>query len=409
MIKLAKLYPYTLGLLVFFQTLLPKYTPIFIGATLLIGVIGLVKKEFIWSMALPFKLFIIFFLLYFVGTFYSKDPSLAAKYMEYKLSFVALPIVFSIHPKERFSLFIPAVIFIAGIVISMVVVLGHFVISLANNSLIDSLSGFSTIHHPTYYASYLFLGILISFYAYRNNWRGFNKLTVGLFIAIGLLCYCLTVSLAAILFLGLFVLILLWKVVLNKYGIAKSMLIGCGLSVMFTVGIYATPLKDDFHQTYTSFVNYIKSPSDFLEKGNRYLTGNETRLILWTVAAQNIVEHPFGVGTGSVDFYTTKELVKYNMIDMASYKYNPHNQFLQIWLEIGFIGLTIFIALFYFFYNKGKKTRNWLLTILICNILFNCFFESMFQRQSGIVFYTFWLCLLYVHSQWNIINSQEEN
>lgn len=115
------------------------------------------------------------------------------------------------------------------------------------------------------------------------------------------------------------------------------------------------------------------------------------------------------MGTGSVDFYTTKELVKYNMIDMASSKYNPHNQFLQIWLEIGFIGLTIFIALFYFFYNKGKKTRNWLLTILICNILFNCFFESMFQRQSGIVFYTFWLCLLYVHSQWNIINSQEEN
>jgi hypothetical protein len=57
-------------------------------------------------------------------------------------------------------------------------------------------------------------------------------------------------------------------------------------------------------------------------------------------------------------------------------------------------------------FKIGWNSKNWMLLILSASLAFNGLFESMLQRQSGIVFYSFWSVLLVV---WSFQNQQNIN
>jgi O-antigen ligase len=95
-----------------------------------------------------------------------------------------------------------------------------------------------------------------------------------------------------------------------------------------------------------------------------------------------------------MDEFMNKELIILKQIELTKQNFNPHNQFLQTAVEIGFFGLLVFFAILFSSIYYGLKYKNYLLIIISSNLLFNSLFESMLQRQSGIIFYCFWLCLL---------------
>ena len=125
---------------------------------------------------------------------------------------------------------------------------------------------------------------------------------------------------------------------------------------------------------------------------------------MWTVSIKTWAKHPFGVGTGNVDEYLSKELMHVGQFELAKLdqnfeiKYNPHNQFLQIGIELGIIGIIVFLWSLFQTIKIGFRSQNWLLIFLVFCLIFNCLFESMLQRQTGIVFFIFWICLLVVYS-----------
>ena len=121
-------------------------------------------------------------------------------------------------------------------------------------------------------------------------------------------------------------------------------------------------------------------------------------MIMWRVTADKIKEKPFGVGTGNIDDNLTQILNENGYEELAVKEYNPHNQYLQTTLEIGIQGLAILLMLFISGLIFALRTKNWILLLLISAFMFNAFFESMFQRESGIVFFSFWLCILMVYS-----------
>jgi hypothetical protein len=116
------------------------------------------------------------------------------------------------------------------------------------------------------------------------------------------------------------------------------------------------------------------------------------------------MQHPFGVGTGNVDDHLSYRLTLYGQTEMAKkdgengIQYNPHNQFLQTAVEIGVIGLLLLVTLFGSTLRFAWRHRNYALLIMTAALVFNSLFESMLQRQSGIVFFSFWICLLIVVS-----------
>jgi O-antigen ligase len=152
-------------------------------------------------------------------------------------------------------------------------------------------------------------------------------------------------------------------------------------------------VQNDWKDASSNVIEYSKNPKGFVENSEPYLSSSSVRIILWTAAFQIFYKHPFGVGTGNIDEFMEKELIILKQKELTEQNFNPHNQFLQTAVEIGFFGLLVLFSIVFFGLYYGFKYRNWLLTIIIGSLFFNCLFESMLQRQSGIVFYCFWICL----------------
>jgi O-antigen ligase len=110
------------------------------------------------------------------------------------------------------------------------------------------------------------------------------------------------------------------------------------------------------------------------------------------------MQYPLGVGTGNVDEVLGSKLRSMHLPNLAKQNYNPHNQYLQTGVEIGIVGLLLLIGMVLYLIRKGWRQRNWLILAITANFAINMLFESMLQRQSGIVFYAFILLLLSLYS-----------
>lgn len=89
------------------------------------------------------------------------------------------------------------------------------------------------------------------------------------------------------------------------------------------------------------------------------------------------------------EYQITKHCIKYEL--------NAHNQYTDTLISVGIIGLILLIGFFIIPVSLIVKNRNFDLLIfsLIVIIAFNSFFESLFERQMGIMFFTFFYFLLF--------------
>lgn len=117
------------------------------------------------------------------------------------------------------------------------------------------------------------------------------------------------------------------------------------------------------------------------------MSGNQARLVVWTITGQIISDHPFGIGLGNLEGEMKHRLIQLNQHELVEKNYNPHNQFLQLAAEIGLFGLLLFLITLFFIVRFAVQRKDELLVFLVFSLTLNCLFESMLQRQSGIVFY----------------------
>ena len=397
--KYARAYTLVLCVLVAIVVLVPKLVGLGVILTVLTLIIGAVKKKVVFQKpTLISYLFIGLYLSYVVGMMFTNHPDIAGKYLEYKLSMVLLPVLFLFVPKERIGLNL-----LFGSFTISVFLLGsiHLVMSFlhAEKLTIYNLtsSSFSTLHHPTYFSAYAFLAMAIMYYWLRNKNESLirNRPTIVIILFVFILFQFFAMSLAGLLVLMLFGLIVVLRFVFERFGKMVFLLclvfapVSLILLLMFTPG-----LKEQVEVSKKYVLEYIQNPEEFIRSKQTYVGGNETRLIMWTAASKEIGNHPMGVGTGNVDEVLQHRLVKMGQPAMAEKNLNPHNQYLQTALEVGVLGLLLFVGILVFGGVFAIKNRSVVLFMLTLSLAFNSLFESMVQRQSGIVFYTLWLMLL---------------
>jgi hypothetical protein len=243
----------------------------------------------------------------------------------------------------------------------------------------------------------------------RKKWMFFNLKWVLPLILFFIFMHGLLLSLSGILFLfiAISVVVIYWiKKTFSKLLFYISIIV-----LPFTCYLAITTIPQVKGEWYNAkfFVDeYLKSPSDFVKTRVSPMSGTEVRICMWTVSTRIFLKHPFGVGTGNVDEYLSNELIKLKQIDLSKKMYNPHNQFLQTGIEIGFLGLIIFVLIICYSIYFSLKFKNWIVLLLATNLFFNSLFESMMQRQSGIVFYSFWICFL-VSLNYAIENSNHQD
>lgn len=379
-----------------------------IAGLLILAVIGYIRKELTFQWSKPLIFMALLYLVYLAGIAFTNHPDIAWKYAEYKLSLAIFPVLLSARTKAPLRLQVIVSGLIAGLLIASFIGLFHsYGIYKQTHDFNNAFgsSSFSFIHHPSYFSVFLTIGLAACWYGYAQRWKAYRLLPVlaisGYFLVLQLFCF----SFAGMLFLMLlgFIVLLVW--IWRRFG-----------RIVFTVVVILLPLipfvvyKSYIHiyntvnEMIAAVSDYAGDSSGFVKRKKDATAGNDVRLIMWTVSTQEFASHLMGVGTGNVDDHLSWRLAKYGQYEMArqdekhSVRYNPHNQYLQTGLETGVAGLLIFLLILVSSIAFAWKHRNPLLLILAANLAFNAIFESMLQRESGIVFYSFWICVLVMYS-----------
>ncbi len=392
------LYASFLGVLIGFFCFAPKSIGLTSVLLILLTVFLIIKKELKFHVnKINFLLFVIY-LCHLIGVFFSENKDQAFKYLEYKLVLLIFPLLFSFRFKEKLNFKPISIGLIFGLVITSILgLINSFKIYQSTHDFNNSFgsSSFSYIHHPSYFSSFLLIGMCVAIYAYKQKWKFFSFWSVLLFVLFSLVMQFFCFSFAGLLFLLLLIVFISVRYIYLKtkaiYFYSALFLLPFFFFLVYNSNIH---VKIEIDSVFSALKTYISNPKKILTKKESEITGNDSRLIMWTVTAEEIAKHPLGVGTGDVDYYLNKRLQSYNLKEFATRNYNPHNQFLQITLEIGVFSLIIFLLFFYFTMQFAIKNKNWILLILIINLFFNSLFESMLQRQSGIVFYVFFIVVL---------------
>lgn len=390
-----------LGLFALVMLVAPKLIALlFIGFVPLI-IVGMTRKKLRFGLQLLPLLFMLFYFGYLVYALATRHPDLAGRYIENKLSFILLPLFLSFRTKEKFSFRLFTCGFLAGVAFLVIEsFIGSFITYAAKHDYHSFLSGeFSKRHHPSYTAVYYITAIGLVWYGFRERWRGFSLWRVLLATGLLVVSYGLCLSLAGILYgfaaAGFVFLRFIYRrfgkwVALGAAAITPLLIYGMIVGIPQFQGEWANAKQ------YAD--EYVKDPEAFVRNKHYPMSGSEVRLVMWTTAAQIAADYPLGVGTGNVDEVLTAYLNRMGQTELAKMEYNPHNQYLQTAVELGWLGLLLLIAILVVGCIRAWKYRNGILLLVVTNLAFNMLFESMLQRQSGIVFYTFVICLFYLYN-----------
>lgn len=397
----------------------PKLAAPFLLGLIIIVAVGYAKGKLTFRIYRENLALIALYLMYVAGILFTDHMVLALSYAENKLSFILLPLLFMFRPGFKISLS-PI---IAGLNIGLVLA-GIFGVFNSLSCLEDGGAtltcltsvNFSPIHHPSYLSIFILVALFGNIILYRKKEKYFALNWIIPFSLVLLVMLMLCLSLSVVLF---FILVLSALAIRWLYTrMDKRLFWPLVLIVPFVLVLvlnYAPLLKEDVRYTANSFSTFVKDPVAFAKSKTGYTTGNEKRMIMWTATVEEIKDHPFGVGTGNIDDHLHERLTSYGLIKMAlkdekgTISWNPHNQFLQTTLEIGILGGLVLIVYFVLLLKLGLRNRSAMLVLITAAVIFNCLFESMYQRQSGILFFTFVISFLLLYEYQKAEGSTELN
>ena len=357
-------------------------------------------------------------LLYFIYLFYSIilwNDELSPKQIEYKLSWLIFPFIFSFVPKFKLEKKHVITGLIIGVIIASFMGIGkaiHACMTIGI-TLTSYTSSNICINHPTYFSATATIALILFIENWHQSplmkWPQWVKIVATSFITLMIL---LSFSMAGFLYMAAITGLAFLYYLLKKETPKKIKLLIIAFPILGTFLLSQNDfIKGEFNNTRHALGQYIKSPSQFIAEKNESQNGDEVRLIMWTASLLEIKEHPFGVGPTQIGQHLSQRLNALKQPKMAELNnhgevhYNPHNQYLQMALEIGWLPLCIFLFMLIKFLLIGIKNNEKSITAITLLMGFHCLFESILQRQSGIVTFTFFITFCIFHLR---VNSKKE-
>jgi len=383
-----------------------NYIPPFMGLWLLCWILeNYSRLNYVRSTKIEYRtlfvLFILFYLWQLAGLLYSDDLKMGFLNLFGRLSLVLFPIVL-IFPGEMIKKNVTKMlrIFAIGTVIIMLFRFGYALyrsISLQDGTLIFNphppeyfwLNYFygtelAIKQHPTYISMYVLLSIFICFEAMFEDSLKLGKKIFWLFVSIILLVsqYFLS-SRSGI--LVTFLLVIIYFIL--KYFKSKKFFIILVSILLITIALLPVIRKNQrINDLYKSLVNSREINQKSLDP----------RTVVWKsalgVAKQHIL---MGVGIGDARnelFREYKRIGENGTI--ATERYNAHNQFLEVLLESGMIGVMIFISILGIMILVAFSEKNLLYGLFICMICLFFMIETILYRFAGVSFFSLFSFLL---------------
>ena len=397
-VSFPKVYELGLILLVSVWMIVPGLTGLLGILFLCLVIFGALRKELVFEWNGWLLAIFLFFPFYTLYALNSIDSQAAMFGLEKKLSFLLFPLIFSFRPTFALPYRRIENAFLASLFLLLsLCYLGSFIQyekhDFDSNYLFSShFSG--SFHHPTYLTLFCAVGIYVLF----QRWQYPRFMKEHLLAAFGILFLCYThihlESLSGLLFAMLLIAFLVGRWIWQRKG--RTFFLGffsVGLLAV-SVGISLIPsLQNNVKDSLTFANKFCKDPYAFTHLPRGEIRGNDARLILWTASAEILNEHPNGVGVGNLPTAMEAKLLQYGQVNLAKEHLNAHNQFFHTAIETGWLGLIWLIFLVVGLIFWGIRNASSILVVVTAGFAFNGLFESMLERQSGIVFWLLWSCL----------------
>lgn len=334
--------------------------------------------------------------LFIAGLVFTENMKSGFFDLEVKLSFLFMPIAFMlavpfIRPGFRDTIM---KVFVAGCLAGCLFCLSRSAynyISESRNIGEFFYTKLSPHFHPSYFALYLNLAVLIIIQLSVKNWKQMTLLhkiirfaVISFFIVMVLLLNSKAGILITIVSAILFLFVILFSARKKTAGIIAVISI---LVLSFTIWNTVPGLKN-------RFVISLKSLQTYSQKTINPEEGTLQRLVVWKHAVKLIQNNLIkGVGTGDVRQELDRIYLEEKFTHGAKRHLNAHNQFLQTTIAIGITGLLCLLFIIIALMTIGIRKKDSVIFFFALIIFLNFLFESMLETQAGTVFTAFFISL----------------
>jgi O-antigen ligase len=243
--------------------------------------------------------------------------------------------------------------------------------------------------HPTYIAMYVLLSIFICFEILFDYTLKIKYRICWLAIGVLLLISQYFLSSRAGILISLVLVPVYFIIKFRQLGKFKFAWIGIILIVVALLPVIVKNQRVDY-----LFGRITGKNSD-------YIRGEDPRFLIWEsalkIAQKNLL---LGVGIGDVRKELALEYKRIGEEKMAQEGFNAHNQFLEVLLENGIIGLILFVTVFGIMIYIAFVEKNLLYGLFIIMMFSFFMFETVLYRLAGVSFFSlFSFLLLHVNTQ----------
>lgn len=352
-----------------------------------------VRNRYLWLLPA-------FYTSYCIGFFTSE--ALSFQFLEYKLSLLIFPLLFFLHAYDENQRNGILKAFIWGLMASVVTcILAAFYHSfsmengaiafqpnvLESKDFVESIlyggnyffgRYLSIFHQTVYYAMYLSTGVAILLFRPQLFSTKLRMTLIGVFS----IMIFLVSNKASFIVLTFMFALQLWKWNVSSRQKAIGVALFSGLLVVLTL---LNPRTKESLITLADHQLQLKKEARF---------GFGTRLLSWDASISLIKERPvLGYGHAATQGVLNQRYEEKGYVYPLKESYNAHNLWLQSWLENGLIALIILIGIFLILFQKSWHSPLFLSFTLL--LLINSLFEGMFNRFSGISFFSFLVCFIF--------------
>ncbi len=346
------------------------------------------------------------FILYGLSILFVSRSVFAIPFLTTKLSFLLFPLV-GILMTNGYSIALKGLKWglIAGSAFSMVFALVRAIIiekGISGNAFHANVYGLNM--HP----SYLALIFLISCALLWSEKSTLKSILIAkwtyLVVMIISLFYLRSLG-AFVCVAAIFVAFPIWKSLQSKNWM--WLLTFPVFALIFFVGLKSSArISNDVNASIEKVSEWSSSPNEYVKNNVNIVESNTVRLVVWTISAKMIIDNPFGVGLGSEIDLLTREYDKNGYSSYLERRLNPHNQFLQTGISIGWVGMILLFILFISMLLKTFRIKSLALFIAVLCIFVSCLFESMLERQVGVIILSVTMLLLLFTSLENQKNTE---
>lgn len=340
-----------------------------------------------------------YYLLHIVGMAWTEDLASGWDELEYKLSFLVIPLlfVFRVPYKDKF-LPLVSLSYVGGAVCFMAYALIRAGLRYEDEGItVWFYSQLSSYFHPSYMALYACWAAILSIQLYKE----YNRFNFIFWISALLMLFFVVLLASKAGFFAAIITVFLAAVYLLRISFKSYtnwLVIGSCLAILALGSAYSPSLNQRLVAATESVkqndsAEPLIAAADSIQKPDSQ-GSTSLRLIAMRAGFSYFISHPFGAGTGDLDVAMMEEYQKLNATESIEKKLNPHNQYLSTGVALGWPGMLLLLGILIFpmwyFFRRGRLVHFALPLILA----FNLVFESMLEVQGGIVFFVFWITIL---------------